>query len=269
MGRRTTVFTALLAMALLLAGCSVSIVTRVDPDGSGVLGTIYIFPEGTFTCQEAKENGLIPRNLTVTQDRASDGDVTCTTTTPFNNLRELAQLMDQTDIVSIQALAIQDYTFSYSIDVFPREQDAGIYSMYWSLVVPGRITDHNADSVDGNMLFWELQIGERNRIYAQSALPVPPTPTTPTPTLQADSSMWPLVLGALAVGGIGFYLFRRQRGAPGASAPIRQPGASTGQPSAVTGSLEERLQQLRHLRDQGLISEEEFMERRNTILGSL
>ena len=42
--------------------------------------------------------------------------------------------------------------------------------IFWQVTLPGKITDHNADEVDGNTLTWKLRGGENNIIHATSSL---------------------------------------------------------------------------------------------------
>jgi hypothetical protein len=265
--RRTISLSVLLAISVILAGCSVSIATNVNEDGSGNLGLIYIFPKGTYTCREAQSQGLISEDLSVTQDTTRDGSISCTANSSFSNLAQLKQKMDKTNLVSVHELSVQNYTFTYNLDVFPRSQDAGVYDMYWMVSPPGKLVRHNADNVSNGILTWKLHIGQRNNISIESALPIPPTPTPPSlwgGGSQGGSNPWPVIIGLVVVGGIGSLVWRqRQRGA--GSAGSSSPAPATAAPS----SAEERIQHLRDLHERGLIDDDEFTARKNKILDDL
>lgn len=266
----------MLIVALFLASCSVYVTTLIEEDGSGVLGVIYTLPS-SYTCREAQSQGLIPADLKVEQSRTDGGDTMCTTGWSFNNLSELRKILDNMNIVSIHSLEIHNYQLSYDIDVFPRQQDAGVYDMNWALKLPGKLGQHNADSVnDKGLMMWDLTIGKRNRIYAQSSLPIPPTPT-PSASQSAKKAAEELNIGsyALVLGAIVavVLLYRRatsKKSFPKSTAKSVQPVAAAhseqAQPQTGSDPIEDKLQKLQHLHDKGLLDEQEYRVRRNKIL---
>lgn len=179
----------LLGLAVLLSGCSVSLATKINEDGSGNLVVMYIFPKDTYTCTQAQREGLISKNVQWQQGTTSQGNTSCSASEDFNNLSQLRRSMENSDIVTVRDLKISNYVLTYDVDVYPRAQSSGIYTMYWFVDMPGKIVDHNADETEGNLLGWKMTIDQRNRVFARSQLPIPPTPTPrpPIPTTRPVS----------------------------------------------------------------------------------
>lgn len=283
----------LIGLAVLLSGCSLSIGTRINEDGSGKVVVMYIFPKDTYTCAQAQREGLIGKNIQWRQETTSRGNISCSASEDFNDLSQLRRSMESSGIVTVRDLTISNYVLTYDMDVYPRSQSTGIYTMYWNVFMPGVITEHNANDIDGNMLTWQMTVDQRNRVFARSQLPIPPTPT-PGRSGNGVTGNNGFLMAILALGGflvigglVGVVVIVQRQRAPRppayspppttppagvypAAPPTTPPtDASSASPAQKPVTVEERLQRLKELHERGLIDNEEFHARQRTILDDL
>ncbi len=140
---------------------------------------------------------------------------------PFDNLDTLrGVLTPASSAVAVNTLSLADerLIFDISLDLTRRAEIEGIkltpLTISWVLEVPGQLTGHNADQVDGNTLTWEIEPGVFRTLRAESDLGGGGAPAGGLRGLAmralAYTCLCGLGLGAL-VGGVGYFLRRRKR----------------------------------------------------------
>jgi hypothetical protein len=171
-------------MALILAGCKMEYDTTIQPDESGrmILSIGFTADEmemigasnsATF-CQEmwADSSSDFPPGTTIRQEQRG-GETWCLADMPFSNLQQLRSVYINQG-VTVNRLEIVDNILYY--DVAVDLSDAGglgtSMQVTWRLTMPGRITSHNAHSVEGRTLSWNLNVGSMNRLQAESSVGV-------------------------------------------------------------------------------------------------
>jgi hypothetical protein len=169
-------FSALIA--LLLSACQVNIKTNIDQNGAGS----YIQEIG-FQGDEASLSGLnvddedfctaqmdsLPPNTQTRQETRNGDETWCVYETQFESLEALRAIYGMTD-TQINTLEMIDGSLNYDItlDLQSSENAPMGADLFWEVTLPGEITSHNADEVDGNTLTWKLRAGETNSIQASS-----------------------------------------------------------------------------------------------------
>jgi len=171
------------ALAVLLAGCQVNFVTRIEPSGAGSLTTeVGLSADEVAQLKSfAGEAAASPCDAMTLQ--APDGSVApgfveekrgeetwCVSTQTFEDGSELETLYRQLDGITIHELVEREGIFVYDIDVDLQAPQGipAVAAITWAVVLPGKIGDHNADRVDGPRLEWLLQPGETRRLTASS-----------------------------------------------------------------------------------------------------
>lgn len=165
-------------LALLLSACQVNIKTKIDKNGAGS----YIQEIG-FQGDEASFSGLnvddenfcaaqmdsLPPNTETRQETRNGDETWCIYETQFESLEALRAIYGMTD-TQINALEMIDGSLTYDItlDLQSSENAPLGADLFWQVTLPGEITSHNADEVDGNTLIWKLRGGETNSIQASS-----------------------------------------------------------------------------------------------------
>ncbi len=165
-----------LLAGLLLAACTFQVNTTITPSGAGelrseigftaedkeMLQTIDTSPEKF--CADAQSGGDLPADAPVTVEERGD-ETWCVVTVPFASLDELRNSYEAMQGVKINSLELTPTGFVYDVDLsFTGDQgntpgvDQALFK--WQVTVPGTVTDHNADEVDGNTLTWNMAFGE-------------------------------------------------------------------------------------------------------------
>ena len=168
----------IISAALLLSACQVNFITDISKNGSGT----YIQEIG-FQGDEASMGGLssagedfcanqndtLPPGTITSQETRNEDETWCVYETPFDSLEDLGSIYSLTD-TKINALSLEEGTLTYDISLdLTSDGDAPMGAdIYWKVTLPGSITDHNANEVDGNTLTWKLRGGELNNIQASS-----------------------------------------------------------------------------------------------------
>lgn len=181
----------LLGMALLLAGCRVNVITKVEPSGAGTLTTeIGMTPEEV---RQVRSFGSDPSesvcaSLSMSQDGAVKvppfeeelrGEETwCVSVRTFEDMDELERLYRDLENVRIRELVLREGLFVYDIEIDAQESDGAptLVELTWALELPGRLGSHNADSVEGKRLVWKLEPGQVAQLQASSDLLAPNLP---------------------------------------------------------------------------------------------
>lgn len=163
-------------LALLASACTFQFSTTVNEDGTGKFVTEFglttdeisqleAFGGESFDdlCTEDEFASDGPEGATVVQEERGD-EIWCVATLPFNDLSGLEEAYRDMD-VQINTLSMTEDEFVYDVtfNMGGEEGDLGALAamgvelnMYWQVVTPGRVTEHNADEVDGDVLTWNL-----------------------------------------------------------------------------------------------------------------
>ncbi len=232
-------FAAILAvLVLLLTACQVNFKTDLKGDGSGV----YTQEIG-FQGDEASMSGLsdgsedfcasqnegLPPGTTIRQETRNEDETWCIYETAFELLDDLKAIYGTTDtlvndISSSDGFMTYDITLDLGSDSSSAPMGADIY---WFVSMPGTVTDHNADEVDGTTLKWTLKAGETNDIWAVSEIS--------QPGISVGNVNWYVIGGAavclclivvvIIAGVVIFLLVRRKKNADKAGTPTDTPTA--------------------------------------------
>lgn len=165
MKNRSAQILALTFSVLVLVGChKLEATTKIGPNGSGELRMGVGF--STEERANLEEQGANPQdfcntsqknpNITVTQEQRGD-ETWCFSVIPFKNLEELRGLYGEKEGIKINRLEINDDKFYYDIDLDTLSDNSSFSTLTdikWSLELPGKPLDHNADQVEGNTLTW-------------------------------------------------------------------------------------------------------------------
>jgi hypothetical protein len=163
-------------LALLASACTFQFSTTVNEDGTGKFVTEFglttdeisqleSFGGESFDdlCSEDEFAADGPEGATVVQEERGD-EIWCVATLPFNDLSGLEEAYRDMD-VQINTLSMTEDEFVYDVtfDMGGGEGDLSALtamgvelSMNWQVVTPGRVIEHNADQVDGDVLTWNL-----------------------------------------------------------------------------------------------------------------
>ena len=170
--------------ALLLSACKAQVGTDVKNDGSGEMQTGIGFTsdevktlEGmgassTDLCSFAdQQSGQLPPGTTVKQEQRGD-ETWCVATVPFADLSALESAYSDMQSITVNQLDLTDDKFVYdiTIDMSGGDQVTSLVGLTWTLSVPGRVGNNNADSVKGSTLTWNLKPGGSQTLHAESDL---------------------------------------------------------------------------------------------------
>lgn len=230
-----------LVAALLLSACALQINTTLRADGSGEMRTEMGFnqeeqqaltglgssPEAFCADMQADE-GLDASLPISVETRGSE--VWCIITAPFASLDELRTLYSGMGGVTINALSISGGEVLYDVSVTMSEAETEGFGEVkldyrWQVTLPGRITDHNADTVDGNTLTWNVGLGRSVNARATanaSGSTLGPGQSALGPgewLIIAISLLCCCGLLVIIAGGVVFFVMRRRQAAPGSGAP--------------------------------------------------
>lgn len=172
--------------AVLLSACQVNQVTRLEPSGAGSMTTeVGLTPDevsqlqslgsdgaGDSVCQSLDSQVQGQAEAPVFQEEKRGEDTWCVSTQTFEDPSGLEALYRQLDGVTIHELVLREGLFVYDVDVDAGGSDGapGLTTVTWIVELPGRIGDHNADTVNGQRLEWQLKPGETRNLYASSDL---------------------------------------------------------------------------------------------------
>lgn len=217
--RRMSYSIGIIVVGLVVGGCTVQVTTQVEPDGSGVLRTEIGFTESDLEllqsfesefsqdeiCQEIESDDQV---LTFRQELRDDG-VWCVGERSFDDLDELQGIYEEMDS-TVNELRVEGGTFYYDVepDIGEEQQEDFGFTprTVWELQAPGGVIDSNADEVDGRTLRWELELGERSRLTAQTRV------GGISPTIWIALGLGALFLcgGAVVAGGAGLWWYRKR-----------------------------------------------------------
>ena len=125
-------------------------------------------------CNEMKDEMMTDdeEEATVTFREEDDGTKVCTIQGPFKSLDELKEIYG--DDTTINKLGEEDGKFYYDITVSSLDSgDAGMdmpITFTWKVTMPGKVVEHNGDSIDGQTITWNIAGKEPRRLTAVSKL---------------------------------------------------------------------------------------------------
>lgn len=168
-----------IAAILVLSGCKANVITKINSDGSGKftqevgftaqeMTTLSSFGTGSDFCTNMGGNNSISGS-SVSQEKRGD-EVWCIFDTSFSTLEELKSLYSEADTTA-NDINITDGQLHYDVTVnmSGANATAGLLQTKWILVMPGAVTNHNADEVKGTTLTWDLTTGENSNLLADSS----------------------------------------------------------------------------------------------------
>ena len=200
---------AMAALAALLAGCQFNFITRIGPTGAGSLTTevglsadeaaqlsSFAGEEGAGPCAGMTSQVQDGGDASAFVEEMRGTETWCVSTQAFDDGSQLETLYRRLEGVTIHELAEREGIFVYDIDVdLQAPQGApAVPAITWTVELPGKLGDHNADRVNGQRLEWTLRPGESRRLTASSDLyPLP------LPGALGSFPPWLLIAGAVAV----------------------------------------------------------------------
>jgi len=167
--------------ALVLSACTIDITATVNPDGSGALGMIYKLtaddlntfesmgmPSEEICTSVSEESG---EDMTLSQEKHGD-EIWCIAEKEVATLEELKAEIEG-DGFTINALELDNDQFVFDADVDMTTEDTGgldfgLIEINFSMTAPGKVTDHNGDSIDGNTVTWNMPLGSKKLMYMES-----------------------------------------------------------------------------------------------------
>jgi hypothetical protein len=180
-------FVLMLAACFFLTGCTVSIVTTVNPNGSGELKVIYKLSEEdkkTFTQSGMTDAGKLCEGM-VTMSESFSGQGTikqekhgsetwCVMGQAFGSLEEMISKLNMEGF-AVNTASIDNGRFVFDAVMNTGESSSELnvgmpIGLTFELTLPGKAIRHNADKVENYTLIWELGLGQVKQIHAESGL---------------------------------------------------------------------------------------------------
>jgi hypothetical protein len=175
----------MIGVAVLLAGCQMNVITKVDSSGAGTLTTeIGMTPDevaqlqtlggetGGSACSAFSSSQVGGADAPAFEEETRGEETWCVAVTPFENIDELAALYEEMGFVRIRELTLREGLLVYDLEVEPQGSDEAMTAgeVTWVLELPGKVGSHNADSVEGKRLTWTLETGTVTEVQASSDL---------------------------------------------------------------------------------------------------
>jgi hypothetical protein len=218
--RKLFLFFAIALLAILLSACKVNFITEINGNGSGK----YVQEIG-FQGDEASMAGLsstgedfcasqneqIQPGTSIRQETRNEDETWCIYETPFDSLEELKSIYGATDTrINDISLADGNLTYDITLDLGGDSAAPMGADMTWTVVMPGKVVETNAATQDGNTLSWKLLGGAVNQIHAVSEVGMF-SGNTLLYVLGGGAVLSLCCLGLLVVGGVAFFLVRRNK----------------------------------------------------------
>jgi hypothetical protein len=167
--------------ALILSACTIDISVAINADGSGSLGMTY-----KLTAEDLKSlEGMGVTKDTICTQMESDNEFTftqethgdeiwCVATKPVADLITLKGEMGG-DGFTVNQLDISSGKFTFDADADMSQQgqdtsgfDLSMLQITYSMTAPGKVTNHNGDSITGNTVTWKLPLGATKNLHLES-----------------------------------------------------------------------------------------------------
>ncbi len=179
---RITFYLIAVCTLFLLSSCKANMITSIEADGSGVyaqeigftaeeINSLNSMGSETDICDSTQSDmSDMPANTVMREEKRGD-ETWCIFESPFVSLNELKSIYGNTDIV-INDISLVDDNFYYDISLDMTGGDFGsalaMLNLKWIVEMPGKVSSHNADVVDGSTLTWNLIPGNNINIHAES-----------------------------------------------------------------------------------------------------
>lgn len=169
--------------AILLTGCRMNAITRIDSSGAGTLTTeVGMSPEeveqvrslagdpAASVCEGfSLDSEGAPATSTFEEEMRGE-ETWCVSIQAFDDPEELASLYRNFETLTVRELVLREGLVVYDVEIGAATGE-GLptpVGVTWTLELPGKIGSHNADEVNGNQLVWHLTQGEERRLQASS-----------------------------------------------------------------------------------------------------
>jgi hypothetical protein len=178
--------TAFVLAALVLSGCTMGILTKINADGSGELGFVYKFTKSELEtlsgmgasadtiCTDVASSGSgVGGDVELKQEKHGD-ETWCVGSQPFATLDELrTQLGGEGFALNTLEIVGDKFTFDADIDMSSASTDMeGIpfdIKIQYELTAPGKVNNHNGDKKDGTTVIWDLSLTEPRNLHVESS----------------------------------------------------------------------------------------------------
>ena len=218
---RIILLAAFLLGAGLLSACKANVITTIKSNGSGTYTTEMGFSADEFSQMNSPNSNnsdfcnssqAQPKNLPPNakfHQETRNGETWCVFEVPFANLDELKKYYGDATM-AVNKLEIKNGLAVYDVSIdntSTTNQMMGVLDTNWIVTMPGMITKHNATSVKGSTLTWEVKPGVINNFHAESNI-------NGVVYILGGIVLLCLCGGAvLGAGGLIFYLMRRKKNA--------------------------------------------------------
>lgn len=165
--------------ALVLSGCKANVITKINSDGSG-----NFKQEIGFTAEEMTSLSSLGSGSDFCATMGSDNSVTgasinqekrgdetwCVFDTPYSSLDELKTLYSSAD-ATVNDISINNDKLLYDVTVnmSGTNATAGLLQTKWIVIMPGKVSNHNANEISGSTLTWNLTLGQDMNLRAESS----------------------------------------------------------------------------------------------------
>lgn len=179
---RISLFLIAICTLFLLSSCKANMITSIKSDGSGLysqeigftadeISSLSSMGSETSICDSTKSDmSSMPAN-TVMREEVRGDETWCVFEASFSSLDELKSIYGSSDIV-INDISLVDNNINYDVTLDMTGGDFGsalsMLNMKWIVEMPGKVSNHNADEVDGSTLTWNLTTGDEINIHAES-----------------------------------------------------------------------------------------------------
>ncbi len=190
MKSKTLVISIIIVAALLLTGCAIGISTKVNADGSGELGVVYKLNSSDIqtlssmggstdtanicsSLESSSGSSGLPAGTTLKQEKHGD-ETWCVATQSFSTIDALKTQLGGEGF-TINTLEIQGgkLTFDADVDMGAGQDTSSMpftINMSYDFTAPGKISNNDADKVNGNTATWNLEMGKTRHMHLESAL---------------------------------------------------------------------------------------------------
>jgi hypothetical protein len=178
----------MIAVWVFLTGCTVSIATTVDPNGTGEVKVIYKLSQDdqkTFSQSGMSDASKLCEGFSTMSQSFQGGtssikqekhgsETWCVMSQAFGSLEEMRAKLNEQDF-TINTLAIQNgrFVFDATLNMGSGSSDSNLglpIGITYELTLPGKAISHNADKVKGYTLIWEMGMGQTKQIHAESGV---------------------------------------------------------------------------------------------------
>jgi hypothetical protein len=181
----------IIGAAVLMAGCQMNVITKVERSGAGTLTTeVGMTPDevtqlqslggetGGDACASLSTGGEGTAEAPAFEEEKRGEDTWCVAVSSFEDIDELARLYEEMGFVKIRELALAQGELVYDLEIDTQGSEGATMpgNLTWVLELPGKVGGQNADTVEGKRLTWTLESGKVTEVQASSDLLAPTLP---------------------------------------------------------------------------------------------